>query len=248
MKRNNEEKNQHWKDIAQFSAYGLRDIGYKNGYEISEFFKKYGIGESNYGRLMDAAGRSKNVMSHRLYGHQIVFDFPVREPENYWPFLEHELSDVFTKQGLPILPGTIIEDTSLLKYADRLSKNWNFVNGFDILSATIKLYNTKHRFSAYFDESININSLGELAKELGVGISDLLISISSANPFLLIGAVVHMTSSFKGLVTSSDKVYFKPFAERISIEFSLKSLQMKSSLNDIQIAKSLDDINYKRPK
>ena len=50
-----------------------------------------------------------------------VLRFPLK-PDNILPFLEHELSVIFTKQGLPILPGEMLEDLNLIKYCDKLTK------------------------------------------------------------------------------------------------------------------------------
>jgi len=38
---------------------------------------KYKIGQNDYGALMDAAAKGKQVMAHRLYGHHLIYDFPL---------------------------------------------------------------------------------------------------------------------------------------------------------------------------
>ena len=37
--------------------------------------KANNIGESDFGSLMDAAAKGKEIMAHRLYGHHLISDF-----------------------------------------------------------------------------------------------------------------------------------------------------------------------------
>ena len=68
------------------------------------FMAKYNIGSSEFGKIMDMAGVEKGVFLHRLYGHHLAYDFPWKNPEHTIDFLAHEFSDLFTKNGLPIIP------------------------------------------------------------------------------------------------------------------------------------------------
>ena len=90
--------------------------------EIAAFMDKYGIGKSEYGKLMDALGKKKAFL-HRLYEHHLIHDFPIKNPEDIIDFLVHEFSDLFTKNGLPIIPGELLEDAPA--WLQKLTRNPN---------------------------------------------------------------------------------------------------------------------------
>jgi len=154
-----------YKLIEEFERLGslyIREVGYKYGHKIYSFMERYSIGKNYYGKVMDAAAHGKGVIAHRLYGHHFVYDIPLDDPQYILQFYEHLFSDLFTRQGLPILPGEILEDIGLLKACDKLTKNWNFVNGFDMLTATVALYSAIPKFSRAIKGSYTINSIEQL--------------------------------------------------------------------------------------
>ena len=211
----------------EIGANILRDYAYKNGTEIYDFMKKHKFGESAYGKIMDAAAKDKHVVAHRLYGHHLVSDFPLGDVENIPDFLEHLLSDLFTKQGLPILPGELLEDLGLLKYCDKLTKSWNFVNGFDILAGTVAIYKSYDKFMKAYNEIESVDDFKDLSNTIGIGVIELSIALSTSNPFLLIGAVLHMTSGIKGLLNNGATIYFHRIQDRLTVEFSAEALNVE---------------------
>lgn len=208
---------------------------------IYQFMDHYKIGKNEYGALMDAAAKGKHVMTHRLYGHHIVYDFP-KNLKDQIHFLEHEFSDLFTKQGLPILPGDILEKAGHLKLFDKLSRNWNFVNGFDILSGTLSIYSG----SVSLKDAINGNLVGEdfatLAKTLGIGVLEAAIACSTCNPFLLIGAIIQISSGFVSIKNDSLKNMVAKINEEYRIEFIVRSASIEDYVRDSQIrVKTIQD-------
>ena len=76
MKYNDLSQSQREK-LFQRSFDCLRDYAYKHGNAIYDFMDANTIGKSTVGALMDAAGRGRGVMAHRLYGHHLIYDFPI---------------------------------------------------------------------------------------------------------------------------------------------------------------------------
>ena len=111
--------------ILESSA--LREYAYSHGKDIYDFMNKYDIGKSAYGSLMDKAAEGQQVIAHRLFGHHLIYDFPINDKKEIAAFLEHEFSDLFTKQGLPIIPGEVLHDAGMIKYCNSLTNNWNFI-------------------------------------------------------------------------------------------------------------------------
>ena len=177
---------------------------------IYEWMKKNGIGESEYGRILDLLGRKEHVFHHRLFGHHSIYDLPFNNPDKIPDFIEHVwVSDSFTRQGLPIIPGDFLKDTRVLQYCSQKTLDWNFVNAFDLLSGTLSIYAGYKNCIKYFSEIESIESFTELARELGIGILEFAISIKNTNPFLLIGAILQIIGSMKGIFNDSSKIYFK---------------------------------------
>lgn len=230
----------HQKEIE---AAILREHAYKHGKDIYEFMNKYDIGKSAYGKLMDQAGRGKNVMAHRLYGHHLVYDFPLDDLGNTSDFFEHILSDIFTKQGIPILPGEILNDLGLLNVCDKLKGSWNFVNGFDILSGTIAIYKGLDKFKKAYDGIESVDDFKDLANTFGIGSLELAIALSTANPFLLIGAVLHLSSGLQGLINDGTVIYFSKLHNALSVKFSVEALNVNAYLDSISLDSSSDNLS-----
>jgi hypothetical protein len=228
-------------ELGETSAAYIRDYAYKHGDCIYNFMDQYNIGHSEYGKMMDAVGKTKHVIAHRLYGHHIIYDFPLKTPKNIPAFLEHELSDLFTKMGLPILPGELIENTPLLKYCSKLSNNWNFVNGFDILFGTIAIWQSIEKVSQAFNYEITIDTFDDFAKTFGVGALELAIAISSANPFLLIAASLHLTSGIRALFNDRATILFRKNISTLMIEFSLDSFNIQKYIKMYNISNETID-------
>jgi len=170
--------------------------------KIAKFMDKHNIGKSEYGKLMDMVGREKGVFLHRLYGHHLVYDFPINQPEHIIDFLVHEFSDLFTKNGLPIIPGELLENApgwlkKLTITTNEPCKNWNFINGFDLLAGTIAIFTASRDLRSAIVNEMSVESLGDFAKTIGVGIFELAVAISTANPLLLIGSIIELTAGIK---------------------------------------------------
>ena len=239
MKYNDLSQSQREK-LFQRSSDCLRDYAYKHGNVIYDFMDANKIGKSTVGALMDAAGRGRGVMAHRLYGHHLIYDFPINNLHEAAPFLEHLFSDLFTKQGLPILPGELLENLGLKKCCSSLTHNWNFVNGFDILSGTTAVYSGILDFKKTFIEDVSINSIDDIASTIGIGSLEMAIALSTANPFLLIGGVLSLTSGLKGLINTGSVVYFKNVNMHLSLEFSTNTLNIKNYVDMYKIENNTD--------
>lgn len=205
---------------SSVSANYIRYYAQKHGEQIYDFMNAHDIGHSVYGVIMDKAATGKHVIAHRLYGHHLIYDFPLNDPQNIPSFMDHLFSDLFTRQGLPIAPGELLEETELLKYCDSIKRSWNFVNGFDVLSGTIAIYQGLEDIDKYFVEGMPISDFEDVANTLGVGALELAIAISSANPFLLIGGALRITAGLKGVFNERARYYFRVLNDRLSIEFA----------------------------
>jgi len=222
-------------DLHKFGSNYLREYAYVHGVTVSKFMKKHGIGESEYGTIMDEAAKGKHVMAHRLYGHHPFYDFPVHDSNNIFNFAGHELSDLFTKQGLPILPGELLENHHILNYCKCLSNNWNFVNGFDILAGTIAIYQGANSLKKAYAMHSSLDTFEEVAHEVGIGAFELAIALSTCNPFLLVGAVLQLTASVRGIFNNGAVVIFTRRTDGISLSFSLATKSLDSSLQCLSI-------------
>ena len=234
---------QAYKKANEISSHYLREYAYENGDKIYAFMEKYGIGESAYGALMDSAAKGKHVLAHRLYGHHLIYDFPLSDPNKIPAFLEHELSDLFTKMGLPVIPGEMLENTELLKYCKGLSKNWNFVNGFDLLAGTIALWQGIEKINETFIKGYSVDTFEEFANTLGIGALELALAMSSANPLLLIATILHLTSGIKGLINDGSVIFFRKNFENVLIEFSMNSLNINAYLKSYSIDNSINTLS-----
>ena len=155
-------------------------------------------------------GCNRGFFYHRHFGHHIVYDFPFGNIENAPDFIEHLLiSDFFTKQGIPLIPGELLESSGIREYCSIQTLRWNFVNAFDLLAGTLAIYGGSRNIKAYWNGDNSIESFIELSKLLGIGATELAIAVSTQNPFLLIGAILHMAGTTKGLLISPSKAYFK---------------------------------------
>lgn len=194
--------------LDRIASQIIREIAYN--LPIYEWMKNNGIGESEFGRILDMMGRREHLFHHRLFGHHPIYDLPFDSPEQIPDFIEHVwLSDSATKQGLPIIPGDFLKDTNVLTYCSQKTLEWNFVNAFDLLSGTLAIYAGYKNCKKYFGEMESIESFSELAKELGIGILELALSIKNTNPFLLIGAILQIVGGVKGVFNDASKIYFK---------------------------------------
>jgi hypothetical protein len=243
LKQTKKEKIDLWSEV---SSDFIRAYAYEHGGEIYNFMNKYEIGHSAYGKMMDAVGRTKHVLAHRLYGHHLIYDFPYNSPENIPVFLEHELSDLFTKTGLPVFPGDLLENTPLLKYCSKLTKNWNFVNGFDVLAGTIAIWQGVEKVSEAFNYELTIDTFSDFAKTFGVGALEVAVALSSANPFLLIAASLHLTSGIRALLNDSATIKFRKNIDTLFIEFSIDSFNVKKYIKQYNINNEVGDLSINK--
>lgn len=177
---------------------------------IYKFMKAHNIGESEYGKILDESGRIKKLFYHRLEGHHPIFDLPFNDPDHIPDFIEHVwISDSATKQGLPIIPHRFLEHSIVKSYIQKKTIEWNFLNVFDLMVGTLAVYAGYKNCQRYFAELDSIDSFEKLAIELGIGLKELALSVYRHNPLLFIGAIFQLIGTAKGLLNSSDEVYFK---------------------------------------
>ncbi|MDP8268538.1 MAG: hypothetical protein P9L97_07415 [Candidatus Tenebribacter davisii] len=226
-----------------FGQNGIQVVNKSLCDQIAEFMDKYGIRKSEYGKIMDAIGKNKAFL-HRLYEHHLIYDFPINNPENILDFLTHEFSDIFTKNGLPIIPGELLEDApSWLRRITRNNnpcKNWNFLNGFDLLAGTIAIYGASQDLRKTFMNQMSVESLGDFARTLGVGVIELAIAISHANPLLLVGALMELTAGIKGIFNDGDIIYMEKQQYGLSLEFAIKNSSMEAALDALSVERMLE--------
>mgnify|MGYP000398041973 CR=1 FL=1 len=218
---NNRTKYKPW---AEASSHYIREFAHNNGEIIYEWMKKNGIGESMYGKYLDSLGSKPGVFYHRLYGHHPVYDFPLDSPENIPDFLEHVLvSDLFTKQGLPIIPGQILNNEVVKNVFDGVSLEWNFVNGFDLLAGTLAVYNSYKISADYFNQKASIEELNKLGKRLGITTIHVALALSTCNPLLLISSAVSMAGTLVGTLNNPYKVYFEKLTDKYKVTTVVES-------------------------
>lgn len=215
-------------DIAKMRSIGamyLRNYAYD--LPIYQWMKKFGIGESDYGVLMDKLGRRAGVFDHRHFGHHIIYDFPLGDVHNIPDFLEHLLiSDFFTKQGIPILPGEFLGASGIQEFCSVQTLRWNFINAFDLLSGTLSIYAGIGNIRKYWDGTETVDSFVELAKQLGIGALELAVALSTKNPFLLLGAVLSLAGTTQGTLNSPSKAYFRKILGRYVLVVAPDTLSM----------------------
>lgn len=187
---------------------------------ISAFMKKHQIGESAYGRLMDAIG--SHVANHRLYGHHIIFDLP-SNLQDIPDFLLHEFSDLFTNYGLPILPGHVVEGTSLYSYCSTITQgpHWNMLNGFDILAGTLAVYQGFVTLRAARNGELYLDDITGLARTFGIGVCEFALALSTANPFVLIGCLLHCVAGLRAILNDAAAVHIERQAALLCIDARL---------------------------
>ena len=244
---NRNEENKIGTPLYPLDTAALREYAYAHGNDIYDFMNKYDIGKSAYGSLMDKAAEGQHVIAHRLFGHHLIYDLPMDDPKAIASFLEHDFSDLFTKQGLPIIPGEILQDSGMIRYCDGLTHNWNFINGFDILSATIAIYKSIGALKVAFKNEYAIQDIEDFAKSIGVGVLEAAIAFSTANPFLLIGAALQLTAGVRALLNQGCVVSFslKQRVYRIDVQLdqiSLSKIQHAYNLEVIQKQLNLKEI------
>jgi len=193
---------------------------------ISAFMKHYNIGESAYGKLMDVVG--SHVTNHRLYGHHVLFDFP-SELTDIPDFLLHELSDLFTNYGLPILPGHIVEGTPLYSYCSSVTKgpHWNMLNGFDILAGTLAMYQGFLTLEGAVRGEITADGIPGLARTFGVGACEFALAISTANPFLLVGCFLHVAAGIRAVVNDAAAIHVTKRTSRLCLDVRLNQVSLE---------------------
>lgn len=189
---------------------------------ISAFMKKYGVGESEFGKLMDITGT--HVTNHRLYGHHLIFDFP-SELGDIPDFLLHELSDLFTNYGLPILPSHVVENTKLYTYCKSITAkpHWNMINGFDILVGTLAIYQGFGVLDRAIQGELIAEDISTLANTFGVGALEFALALSTANPLLLIGCLLHLCAGMRAVLNEGATLYFKKVTHHLVLEVELEN-------------------------
>ena len=218
---------------------------------IYKWMKDYGIGESEYGKLLDAMAKGKGVFYHRLYGHHPIYDFPWDQPKHMLDFMEHVfVSDAFTKQGLPIIPGEFLKHPGVIDYCNAKTLQWDFINGFDLLQGTISIYAGYHQIKKYSSSVDSIESFGQLAKELSIGALELAIAYSRKNPVLFLGAMLHLAGTLKGCINDSNVIYFTNLNSIhqfsiIPIEVSLLEYNRSLEVKTTDCEQRLSDLNQK---
>lgn len=202
---------------------------------IAAFMKRYDIGESAYGKLMDVVG--SHVTNHRLYGHHVLFNFP-SELSDIPDFLLHELSDLFTNYGLPVLPAHVVEGTPFYSYCSSITDgpHWNMLNGFDVLAGTLAIYQGVLTMRSAARGEITANGIPGLARTFGVGACEFALAMSTANPLLLIGCFLHVAAGIYAVVNDAAAIHITKRTSRLCVDARLTqtSLEHLGHLLDIE--------------
>lgn len=207
------------------SFYGqYLDVLGRSSSQINNFISKYGsnLTPEMYKNLLNAANRDYNYIIHRIAGHHPIFDFPFNDLSKAKDFIMHVwISDFPTTQGVPILPEKVLISTGLIKYCNTLTNNWNFINIFGLLTATISIYGANRNIRDAIINGSVINSFPEFAKDIGVGITELAIAFTSSNPFLLVGSIIQLFSTIVKIANDNSDLYFKRILDEYSFENEL---------------------------
>jgi len=165
-------------------GYICREINLYN------YIDKTDLGKSLVGKEMDKAGRW--MFNHRFGGGHLWWMELKERPINQWgDVIEHLASDFFTKAGLPYaFDGSMIKgNKNLLKLfsQSKSSDNWAMINGFEFIAGSSSLifsvYDAKHLKNGYqSDLAFAMDGLFVALNIAG--------GISSANPLLIIGALI----------------------------------------------------------
>jgi hypothetical protein len=229
------------RDLSVVGTQCLREYSYSHGKEIARFIDQCNWGKSDYGRLMDAAGSHK--LAHRLFGHHPIADFPLGEMSKTGDFVGHLLSDLFTRQGLPILPGELLQDMQMLKACNRLTENWNFLNGFDLLSGTVAIFSGGKQLLRASEELTSLDTAGEIAREFGIGTAELLVAISTCNPLLLIGAALQLTSAVRGILNDGSTILINRGLNGFTVDFQHCSLSLEQLMTNCSVETEQDKLS-----
>lgn len=170
-----------------------------------------GMGKSSVGKEMDKAGRY--LFNHRFGGGHLWWKELANRPIEQWSeVIEHLMSDFFTKAGLPYaFDGTMVNNPDLLKMFGggkniASYNNWAMINGFQFISGASSIV-----FSVYDATTLSNGYASDMSLAIdGTFVAlNVLGGIATANPFLLIAAVIKTTTIFRksqiqlGIETSS---------------------------------------------
>lgn len=188
----------------------LNQLGYiTKDLDLYDMFD--GMGKSSVGKEMDSVGRY--LFNHRFGGGHLWWRELANRPSEQWPdVLEHLMSDFFTKAGLPYaFDGTTVNNPDLLKMFGggkyiASKNNWAMINGFQFISGASSIV-----FSVYDATTLSKGYTSDISLALdGAFVAlNILGGIATANPFLLIAAVIKTTNIFRqsqmnlGIETSS---------------------------------------------
>ncbi len=232
------------------SEYGeFIDILGRSNSEIKNYLEKNinNLNEQMVCKLQEIIESNVNYIAHRLRGHHLIADFPYNDLQKIPDFLEHVLiSDFPTPMGLPIIPAKIVEELSIKKYCDGLNSNWNFINSFQLLSATISIYRNLSLLNKSIENNLTINSIETLAIKLGYNGLEIAIAISKANPFLLIGGIIGITSTLVELFQDENNAYFNKILESFSIRFNLQTTDLNYDLNKYNLNHIIEECCFKK--
>ena len=154
------------------------------------------FGNSFYRAIrLDAAGAKVHIMNHRLIGHHLIFDFPLMEPKHWWAHLEHVgLSDLPTKQGVPILPARLIKNTEFYEHAKKIGPNWNQVNLFKGVAGGISIFTGYRALRRGFNQETKA-SPATMILTVGTGAIEIAIGVETCNVFLVIGGGMKLSAA-----------------------------------------------------
>lgn len=207
MKEQHTDSNSVKRNLEEFTlsqlGYFTKDV---NLYDLFE-----GMGKSEVGKEMDKMGRY--LFNHRFGGGHLWWKELSNRPVSQWPdVLEHLMSDFFTKAGLPYaFDGTMIKNPDLLKLFGggkniASYKNWAMINGFQFVSGSSSII-----FSIYDAKTLARGYKNDIALAFdGMFVAlDVFSGMATANPFLIVAAVIKTSSILRkskmglGIKTSS---------------------------------------------
>lgn len=90
---------------------------------------------------------------------------------------------------------------------------------------------------------VSYDTLEEIAKELGVGVIELCIAFSRNNPFMLLCAVVKISSAVIGTLNDPGDVFFERLLESYTMNIELNSVSLKNYMESSSIDNFLDEIS-----
>ena len=108
-----------------------------------------------------------------------------------------------------------------------------------IFAGTVGIYKGYGKFVKALKGIESVDDFEDLANTMGVGALELAIALSTSNPFLLVGAVLHLTSGIQGLLNEGTVIFFRNYNAYLNVEFSTNALNVNAYLSSCSLENNI---------